>query len=99
MKDSTTEQNPEFAQTFFSTHGVPDPGPFEKQIALEIEKGILKPIDPKQLILNLFSLTAFSFAANGLIKGLLNVDEATFKTMMEKRKKMIPELIINSIKA
>lgn len=90
--------NPEFAQSFFNTHGVPDPGPFEKQIAQEIERGILKPIDPKQMILNLFSLTAFSFAANGLVKGLLNIDEGNFKMMMEERKKLIPELIINSIK-
>ncbi|MGB5665838.1 MAG: TetR/AcrR family transcriptional regulator [Maribacter sp.] len=90
--------NPEFAKSFFSAHGVPDPGPFEKQIVQEIEKGILKPIDPKQLILNLFSLTAFSFAANGLIKGLLNIDEGTFKLMMEERKRLIPEHIINSIK-
>tara|TARA_R110000744_G_scaffold28118_1_gene68097 strand:+ start:1003 stop:1371 length:369 start_codon:yes stop_codon:yes gene_type:complete len=90
--------NPEFAQNFFNAHGVSDPGPFEKQIAEEIEKGILKPIGPKQLILNFFSLTSFSFAANGLVKGLLNIDEENFNMMMEERKKLIPDLIINSIK-
>ncbi|MEY8020895.1 TetR/AcrR family transcriptional regulator [Muriicola sp. SD30] len=90
--------NPEFAHNFFNTHGVPDPSPFEKQITEEIEKGVLKTIDPKQMILNLFSLTAFSFAANGLVKGLLNIDEENFKMMMEERKKLIPELIISSIK-
>ncbi len=90
--------NPKFAQTFFSAHGVPDPSQFEQQIAEEIQQGILKPIDPKQFLLNLFSLTAFSFAANGLVKGLLNIDNETFMMMMEERKKLIPELIINSIK-
>lgn len=90
--------NPEFAQSFFNAHGVPDPGNFEKQIARETQQGILKPINPKQLLLNLFSLTAFSFAANGLVKGLLNIDEETFNKMMEERKDLIPELIIDSIR-
>lgn len=90
--------NPEFAHSFFNTQGIPDPEPFKRQIAREIELGILKPIDPKQLLLNLFSLTAFSFAAPGLIKGLLNIDEITFNRMMEERKKLIPKLLIESIK-
>jgi AcrR family transcriptional regulator len=90
--------DPEFANSFFKTHGAPNPERFEKQIAKEVEQGILKPIDPKQLLLNLFSLTAFSFAATGLVKGILNVDDTTFKLMMEERKRLIPKLIIDSIK-
>jgi AcrR family transcriptional regulator len=91
--------NPEFATTFFRAHTTPDPELFEKQIAYEVEKGILKPIDPKQLLLNLFSLCAFPFVGGGLVKGILKIDKVSFNAMMEERKKLIPELIINSIKA
>jgi len=91
--------NPQFAKTFFNEHTTPDPSYFEKQIADEIEKGILRPIDPKQLLLNLFSLSAFPFVGSGLVKGILKLDKESFKKMMDERKVLIPELIINSIKA
>ncbi len=91
--------NPDFATTFFTVHSAPDPSLFEKQIAEEIEKGILKPVDPKQLLMHLFSLCAFPFVGSGLVRGILKLDKHTFSTLMEERKKLIPELIINSIKA
>jgi hypothetical protein len=90
--------NPEFSQLFFGSHIAPNPLKFEKQIAEDIEMGIIKPIDPKQLLLNLFSLTAFSFVGTGLVRGILNLDDKKFKAMMQERKVLIPELLINSIK-
>jgi AcrR family transcriptional regulator len=91
--------NPQFGETFFADHITPDPSVFEKQIAEEIKQGIIKPIDPKQLLLNLISLTAFPFIGKGLVTGILGLDETAFKTYMEERKKLIPEMIINTIKA
>lgn len=91
--------NPEFAATFFKAHSAPDPALFEKQIAEEIEKGVLRPCDPKQLLLHLFSLCAFPFVGSGLIIGILKLDKDSFSTLMEERKTLIPQLIINSIKA
>ncbi len=91
--------NPDFSESFFAANTAPNPSLFEKQIADEVKKGILKPIEPKQLLLNLFSLCAFPFVGSGLIKGLLKLDKNSFKAMMEERKTLIPELIINSIKA
>src|SRR5680860_391463 len=90
--------NPEFATSFFKAHSAPDPALFEKQIAEEIKKGILKPVEPKQLMLNLFSLCAFPFVGSGLVKGILKLDKNLFNAMMEERKKLIAELMINSIK-
>ena len=91
--------NPDFAESFFNAHSAPDPTLFEKQIAEEVKKGTLRPTDPKQLLLNLFSLCAFPFVGSGLVKGVLKLDKESFNTLMEERKKLIPELIINSIKA
>ena len=91
--------NPDFSASFFNAHSAPDPTLFENQIAEEVEKGILKPIDPKQLLLNLFSLCAFPFVGSGLVKGILKLDEESFKILMEERKTLISELIMNAIKA
>lgn len=90
--------NPQFGETFFRNHVTPDPSKFEEQIAREIEHGNIRPIDPKQLVLNLISLTAFPFVGKGLVIGILDLDEIAFKTLMEERKKLIPEMIINTIK-
>jgi TetR/AcrR family transcriptional regulator len=90
--------NPQFAKNFFGAHNAPNPKLFARQIAEEVEKGNLIPIDPKQLLLNLISLTAFSFAATGMVKGILKIDDEKFNQMMEERKRLIPEFLIRAIK-
>lgn len=91
--------NPEFSKMFFSINIAPEPILFTQQISDEIRNGTLRPIDPKQLLLNLFSLSAFPFVGSGLVKEILKLDDGSFKSMMEERKTLIAELIINSIKA
>lgn len=91
--------NPEFAKNFFSANMAPKPILFEQQISDEIKNGKLLPIDPKQLLLNLVSLSAFPFVGSGLVKEFLKLDDESFNAMMEERKTLVAELIINSIKA
>ncbi|MCG2460019.1 TetR/AcrR family transcriptional regulator [Flavobacteriaceae bacterium F89] len=91
--------NPEFAKTFFSANIAPKPILFEQQISEEIKNGNLLPVDPKQLLLNLISLSAFPFVGRGLVKEILKLDDQSFQAMMVERKSLIAELIINSIKA
>ena len=91
--------NPQFGATFFSERVIPNPAAFEAQINREVEQGILKPIDPKQLVLDLISLTAFPFVGQELMRGILKLEPGAFAAQMESRKKLIPELLIGSIKA
>jgi AcrR family transcriptional regulator len=91
--------NPEFAKTFFSANISPEPILFVQQISEEIKNGTIRPIDPKQLVLNLISLSAFPFVGSGMVKEILKVDDKSFNSMMEERKTLVAELIINSIKA
>lgn len=90
--------NPQFGKTFFANHITPDPSAFQKQLDEAVEQGIIKPIDSKQLVLDLISLTAFPFVGKGMVTGILGMDEAAFRATMEERKKLIPEMIINTIK-
>lgn len=91
--------NQEFAESFFQAQDTPDTQLFETQIAEEVQKGILKPVNSKQLLLNLFSLCAFPFVGSGLVRGILKLDQNTFNALMEERKELVAELIINSIRA
>lgn len=89
--------NPEFVRSFFKNENSPNPYLLIDQIKKEIDLGIIKPMNPKQLVLDIFSMTVFPFAAQMMVKGILHLDDAEFNLMMEERKTTIAEQIINSI--
>ena len=90
--------NPEFVMSFLKNENRPNPALLITQIEKEIADGIIKPINPKQLLINMISMTVFPFAAQMMIKGMLQISDAEFNQMMEERKTSIAEQIINSIK-
>jgi TetR/AcrR family transcriptional regulator len=90
--------NPEFVMSFLKNENRPDPTLLITQMEKEIEQGIIKPIKPKQLLMNLISMTVFPFAAQMMVKGMLQISDSEFNQMMEERKTSIAEQIINSIK-
>lgn len=90
--------NPEFVISFLNNEKRPNPTLLIAQIEKEIELGIIKPIKPKQLLMNMISMTVFPFAAQMMIKGMLQISDTEFNQMMEERKTSIAEQIINSIK-
>ena len=90
--------NPEFVKTFFKNKNIPNPSLLLEQIKKEIDLGIIKPVNPKQLVLDVFAMTVFPFAAQMMVKGMLLLNDLEFNQMMEERKTTIAEQIINSIK-
>lgn len=90
--------NPEFVKSFLKNENRPNPTLLIAQIEKEITSGIIKPINPKHLLMNMISMTVFPFAAQMMIKGMLQLSDAEFNAMMEERKTSIAEQIINSIK-
>ena len=90
--------NPEFVMSFMRDENKPNPSQFVLQIEKEIQSGIIKSIQPKQLLLDIFSMTAFPFVAQTLVKGMLQISDSEFNLMMEERKTTIANQIINTIK-
>ena len=90
--------NPEFVMSFLNHENRPNPKLLISQIEKEIAAGIIKPISPKQLLLDIFSMTVFPFAAQIMVKGILQLSDSEFNQLMEERKTSIAEQIINSIK-
>jgi AcrR family transcriptional regulator len=90
--------NPEFVMSFMENENRPNPAVLISQIEREIADGVIKPINPKQLLMDIFSMTVFPFAAQVMMRGILQISESEFNEMMEERKTMIAEQIINSIK-
>jgi TetR/AcrR family transcriptional regulator len=55
--------NPEFVMKFLNHESRPNPSSLIGQIEKEIESGIIKLVNAKQLLMDIFSLTIFPFAA------------------------------------
>lgn len=77
---------------------VPDPSKLLAQIAADVKAGKIKPVEPRQLVLNMVSMCIFPFIAKPMVLTALNVTEAAFPALMEQRKKDVPKFVIDSIK-
>jgi AcrR family transcriptional regulator len=77
-----------------------NPQIFINQFAREIEKGSIRPADPRHLIVNLIALCVFPVAAKPLMQRILFAnDEAAYLQFLQERKTKIADFIIQSIKA
>lgn len=91
-------RNPKFAESLRHTEGFPHIEKFKRQLDLEIIKGIIKPIRAEQLFINILALNVFPFIAKPLLKTFVNIDETSYKLLIEERKTEVADFIINSIK-
>ncbi|MEM9339386.1 MAG: TetR/AcrR family transcriptional regulator [Bacteroidota bacterium] len=58
-------------------------------------QGIIREMSPAHFFLNLISLTAFPFLAKPLMSKKMNLDEEAYRQILEERKQLVPEMIIN----
>ena len=76
---------------------------FEKidiQIQNEVKKGIIKPIDTRNLMINVIGLIVFPIVARPIIQGIMfENDKKQYDVFLKQRKEFVKEFIINSIKA
>lgn len=70
---------------------------FNHQVEEEVKKGKIRPIEGRQLLMNIMSLCIYPFVAKPIIKTMMQMDEKSFSTMMEKRKIDAYEFIIKAI--
>ena len=90
--------NPDKFLKAFSERIKIKPEIFLNQIRAAVRSEEILPVDPMQLFINLISLCIFPFLARPLISNVFGMNEAEFKKFLNKRKKEIPEFIINSIR-
>ena len=78
--------------------GFPNLTKFQIKVEQEINQGILNPIAPDQLFVNIVALNIFPFLGKPLIKAFVDKDDKTFEEFVEIRKIEVANFIINSIK-
>lgn len=67
------------------------------QISEAVKSGIIRPIDPRELILNIISLSIFPFASRPVIKEILYKNE-DINEILKARADRVSDFIIQSIK-
>jgi len=72
---------------------------FIVQLQDEIEKGNIKPIHPMHLLMNTMSMCVFPFLAKPMLQRVAGMTDAQYMDMMQERKKIIADFIVNAIKA
>jgi len=91
-------QNPERLVKLMRERGIFEQDKFIKQVNNAVSKGIITPIDPRQLITNIVSMCIFPFAGRPILMGLFKLNEESYYQFIESRKKEVPKFIINAIK-
>ncbi|MCK5029530.1 MAG: TetR/AcrR family transcriptional regulator [Bacteroidales bacterium] len=72
---------------------------FDTQIQAEVQKGIIKPIDTRNLMTNVIALCVFPIVARPIIQGIMfDNDKKQYDAFLKQRKDFVKEFIINSIK-
>lgn len=71
---------------------------FEAQVQAEAKSGNIKPIDGKQLLMNIMSLCIYPFVAKPIIKTMMELNKKSFDDMMEARKDEVYNFILNALK-
>ena len=71
----------------------------QQQISKEIEAGIIKPVNPMDLVINILSLVIFPVAAKPMLQRILfSNDKKAYKEFLKSRNEEVPKFIINAIK-
>lgn len=88
----------DFAKEFIVNLKMPDPTHFYNQIEREIAKGRIRPINPKQLMINIFALSVFPNVASPLMKDFINAGNDEFEAIKQKGRTQVADFVINSIR-
>ena len=67
--------------------------PFLAEIKEEMIKGHVKTMDPRQFMMNLFSLMSYPVVSASLQKSVLRISDAEYIKMMKQRKNIIFEML------
>jgi len=75
-------------------------GVFQKQIDIEVQKGVLRKIDIRHLVVNIIAMCVFPMISRSIVQGtIFDGDKELFEQFLSQRKKEVTEFVINAITA
>lgn len=71
---------------------------FRQEISHAVKEGLILPIEPHQLIMNIISLCLFPFIAKPMFQMVMQLTDEQFNEMAEARRESAAEFIIQAIR-
>jgi len=71
---------------------------FKTDINKAVAEGLIHPIDPVQLVINIISLCLFPFIARPMIGMVMQLSDTQLQKLSERRKSDVAEFVIRAIK-
>jgi TetR/AcrR family transcriptional regulator len=78
-------------------HQLPDLQVFYRQVEQEAAAGRIRPTDPRQLLVNMLSMSVFPFLAQPMIQMIHNMDKHGFEQFVKARKTEVAQFVIHAI--
>lgn len=91
-------RNHDFILKLKENKGFPNLDNFRNQVDEEVKRGIIIPISAEQLFINILALNIFPFVGKPLIMAIANLENDSYKQLIEARKTEVSNFIINAIK-
>ena len=97
--------HPERLKAMLDSAGV-DPAPvvaslrkkLESELAALAKRGEIRSISPEQFLLNMIGLVVIPFVARPMLGYVLGLDDPQFARLLDERRKILPQMILNSLK-
>lgn len=70
---------------------------FDKQVKKAIQDKLIKPVDTRNLLLNILSLCLYPYVAQNFLTSLFLMDQKSFNAITKNRAEEVNNFIINSI--
>jgi AcrR family transcriptional regulator len=71
---------------------------FRQEISQAVKEGLIRPVEPHQLIMNIISLCLFPYIARPMFQMVMQVTDDQFMEMAETRRESVAEFIIQAIR-
>ena len=70
----------------------------EQLIATNVAAGTMRPVSPRQLLVNVMSLVGFPFIARPVLDALLTAEGQSFDAFLDERRRDLPGFILNALR-
>jgi len=89
---------PQRMATLMARRGGPPLDVIGRQLRQAAKAGLMRPISPKQFVVNMMGLLIFPFALRPGLSLLLDLDPSAWDAFMEERKRLLPEFILAGLR-
>jgi TetR/AcrR family transcriptional regulator len=95
---SEMHAEPQRMAALMAKRGGPPLDVIGRQLREAAKAGLIRPISPKQFVVNMMGLLIFPFALRPGLSLLLDLDASGWAAFMEERKRLLPDLILAGLR-